>query len=63
MHGLLCHDSTLKGYTESGTTWANGMKFGLNHGPDAGSTTRSIDLQSNALPLCYNCPQLRDEFF
>ena len=29
--GVLGHDSALKGYTGSGTVWANEMKFVMNH--------------------------------
>ena len=35
------------------------MNFGLKHAPSAGSITRLIVLQSNALPLCYDCALYR----
>ena len=56
MHGVLGHDSALKGYTRPGTTWANGMKFVMNHTPGVASIARSVDQQSSALPLYHRYP-------
>ena len=36
MIGVLNHDSTLQGYTGPGTTWANEMKFVMNHAESKG---------------------------
>ena len=47
-----------KGYTTTwlGTTWVNEMDFVVNHASGAGLIAQPIDLQSNALSLCYGCP-------
>ena len=34
------------------------MNFSLNYASRAGLIAGSIDLQSNALPLCYGCPSM-----
>ena len=42
MNGVLGHYSALQGYTHSGTTLANEIKFGMNHVPDAGSINNQL---------------------
>ena len=61
MNGVSGHDSVLQGYTGQGTTWAYAMNFGTNHAPSAGSIAGPVDLQSSALPLCYDCPHVIKE--
>ena len=41
-----------------GTTWANEMKFVMNHVPSAGSIARPIDQRSSALPLYMNASRI-----
>ena len=43
-------------YIGPGTTWANEMNLVVNHAPGAGSIASPVDLQSDALSLCYGCP-------
>ena len=57
MIGVLGHDSALKGYTGPGKTWANEMKFVMNHAPGGGSIARHVGQQSSVLPLNHGCPQ------
>ena len=51
MNGVSGQILHYKGHTGPGTTSANEMNFGKNHGPGTGSTSRPIDLQSG----CYHC--------
>ena len=51
LNGALGHNSALLGYTRLGTTWANEMKFYMNHAPDAGLIAWPVDLQSSVLRL------------
>ena len=44
MIGILGRDSALYGYTGPETTWANEMKFVMNHAPGAGSIARLVVL-------------------
>ena len=57
MNAVLGNNSALEDYAVPWTTWANEINFGMNHAPGAGSIAQPVDLQSNALPLCYECPQ------
>ena len=50
------NNSALYGDTGPGTTWANGMNFGMNHSPGAGLITQPIDLQISMLPLSTATP-------
>ena len=52
MDGVLWSDSTLYGYTCSGTTWANEMNFAMNHTPDAGSITAQWPKVHRAATCC-----------
>ena len=56
MNDIVDHDSTLKGYAGPGTTWAIEMNFVMNHVTGAGLRDQPVDLQSSALPMCYDCP-------
>ena len=49
MNGIQGHNSPLHCYTETETTWANEMYYGVNHAPGAGLITRPVDLQSGAI--------------
>ena len=62
MNGVSGYNSALKGYTGPGTTWANGMNFGMNNIQGPGSITQPVDLQSGMLPLCYSCSLIISEF-
>ena len=46
-------------YTWPGTIRANKIYFGTNHAPVAGSLARSVDLQSNMLPMYHGYPHER----
>ena len=59
--GVLGHDSALVGYTGPGTTWADGMNFGMNIAPGAGSITRPINQQSSALYCSTDAPDGNSE--
>ena len=61
MHGVLGHDSAL--YTGPETTWADEIDLVTNHAPGARLIARSIDQQSNMLPLCYRCPPVKNIAF
>ena len=56
MIGVLDHDSALKSYTGTGTTWAIEVNFVMNHAPGADSIDRPVDQQSSMLQLCYGSP-------
>ena len=47
----VCH-----GYTGREITSVNEMNFQLKHAPVARTISPPVDLQSNALPVCYGCP-------
>ena len=49
MNDVSGHNSTLLGYTVSGTTWANEMNLVMNHDPGAGSIARPVDPQSTTV--------------
>ena len=55
MNGISGHESALV-YTYPRTTWADGMKFVMNHASGAGSLVRPVEQQSNVLPLYHGCP-------
>ena len=53
-----CHPEKMQPWiymNSLGTTWANGLKFVMNHAPGAGSITPPVHQQSSALSLCYGC--------
>ena len=62
MNSVLGHDSSLKGYTWPGTTWANEMNFVMNHASGAGFIARPVNQQSSALPLCYGRSHTKQEY-
>ena len=56
---IMVYDAAQQGYTGQGATRANEISYSMNHAPGAGLKTRLVDLQSSALPLCYDCPPPR----
>ena len=56
MNGVFADSSALKCYSGPGTTCSIEINFDRNHVPGVGSTARTFDLQSSALPLCHCCP-------
>ena len=51
MNDVLGHYFVLQGYKGEGTTWTDGMNFGMNIVPGAGLITRPLDLRAKR----YHC--------
>ena len=51
MNEALGHISALYSYTESGATWANEMKFDINHSLGTGLISRLVDPMSSAVSM------------
>ena len=50
---MILHSKATLGWDKP---WLMRFILGVNHAPGAGSSAQPVDLQSSALPLCYDCP-------